>query len=94
MQQENNENKLKSFFTTAGIKQSWFAKRCGISTTQLSSLINGKKGIAADTAVKIIRCCTEIKNEIPDITLDDIVGLITLARSRRSAKNQSNADNT
>ena len=46
---------LEEFLKPLGISQSAFAIRLGVSFPRLNEIINGKRGVTADTALRLAR---------------------------------------
>jgi antitoxin HigA-1 len=46
---------LEEFLKPLGIRQVDFAKRIGVSFVRLNSIVNGKRGITPDTALRLER---------------------------------------
>lgn len=47
---------LDSFLKPLGITQAQLAKRMGVSYVRVNELVNGKRGVTPDTALRLSRC--------------------------------------
>jgi addiction module HigA family antidote len=47
---------LHEFLEPHGLSQSALAKRIGISFVRVNEIVNGKRGVTADTALRLARC--------------------------------------
>jgi len=57
---------LEEFLKPLGIPQTHFARAIGVSYVRLNELVNGRRGVTADTALRLARAL----NTTPDLWLN------------------------